>query len=92
LRPDIYWLDHPAKGLLGIMPRLRGGDWLDGEIQALAKSGVNVAVSLLTADEVADLDLQDEKRLRGEFGIRFISFPIPDRGVPFSFRFGRCWC
>ena len=66
------------------MPRPRGGDWLDGEIQALAKSGVNVVVSLLTADEVAELELQDEERLCGDCGLRFISFPIPDRGVPLS--------
>jgi hypothetical protein len=57
---------------------------LPREIQALAKAGVNVLVSLLTADEVAELELQDEERLCGDCGIRFISFPIPDRGVPFS--------
>ncbi len=66
------------------MPRPRGGDWLDREIQALAKAGVNVLVSLLTADEIAELELQDEERLCGDCGLRFISFPIPDRGVPFS--------
>ena len=66
------------------MPRPRGGDWLDGEIRSLSKSGVNVLVSLLTADETAELELQDEERLCGECGLRFISFPIPDRGVPFS--------
>ncbi len=66
------------------MPRPRGGDWLDGEIQALAKAGVGVVVSLLTADEVADLELQDEERLCGDCGLRFISLPIPDRSVPFS--------
>jgi len=66
------------------MPRPRGGDWLDGEIQSLAKSGVNVVVSLLTADEIAELELQDEERLCGDCGLRFISFPIPDRSVPFS--------
>ncbi len=66
------------------MPRPRGGDWLGDELQALAKAGVNVLVSLLTADEVAELELQDEERLCGDCGLRFISFPIPDRGVPFS--------
>ena len=66
------------------MPRPRGGDWLDGEVQSLAKAGVNVLVSLLTADEVAELELQDEERLCGDCGLRFISFPIPDRSVPFS--------
>ncbi len=66
------------------MPRPRGGDWLDGDIQSLAKAGVNVVVSLLTADEVAEFELQDEERPCGESGLRFIFFPIPDRGVPFS--------
>jgi protein-tyrosine phosphatase len=66
------------------MPRLRGGDWLDDELKALAKAGVNVIVSLLTADEVAERELQDEEQLCGDHGLRFISFPIPDRGVPFS--------
>jgi protein-tyrosine phosphatase len=82
MRPEVFWIDRVAKGLLGIMPRPRGGDWPGDELQALAKAGVNVVVSLLTADEVAELDLQDEERLCGEFGLRFISFPIPDRSVP----------
>ena len=82
--PQVFWIDHIGQGLLGIMPRPRGGDWLDGEIQSLAKSGVNVVVSLLTADELAELELQNEEKFCGECGIRFISFPIPDRSVPFS--------
>jgi len=66
------------------MPRPRGGDWLEDELKALAKQDVDVLVSLLTADEVADLELQDEERLCGDCGLRFISFPIPDMGVPYS--------
>ncbi len=66
------------------MPRPRGGDWLEGEIQFLAKAGANVLVSLLKVDEAAELELQDEERLCGECGIQFISFPIADRGVPSS--------
>ena len=84
MRPEVFWIDRVAKGLLGIMPRPRAGDWLDGEIQSLAKADVNVVVSLLTADEVAELELQDEERLCGDCGLRFISFPIPDRSVPLS--------
>jgi protein-tyrosine phosphatase len=84
MRPEVFWIDRVAKGLLGIMPRPRGGDWLGDELQALDKAGVNVVVSLLTADEVSELELQDEERLCGDCGLRFISFPIPDRSVPFS--------
>ena len=84
MRPEVFWIDRVGAGLVGIMPRPRGGDWLDGEIQSLAKAGANVLVSLLTADEVAELELQDEERLCGECGLRFISLPITDRGVPVS--------
>jgi protein-tyrosine phosphatase len=84
MRSEVFWIDRVAKGLLGIMPRPRGGDWLGDELQALAKSGVNVLVSLLTPDEAAELELQDEERLCGDCGLRFISFPIPDRGAPYS--------
>jgi len=83
MRPEVFWIDRVAKGIVGIMPRPRGGDWLEGEIQSLAKSGVNVVVSLLTADEVAALELQDEERLCGDCCLRFITFPIADRGVRF---------
>jgi len=75
MHPEVFWIDRVGKRLLGIMlsfqdnrcaghtmPRPRGGDWLDGEIQSLAKAGVNVVVSLLTADEIAELELQDEER------------------------------
>jgi protein-tyrosine phosphatase len=84
MRSEVFWIDRVGEGLLGIMPRPRGGDWLGDELQALAKAGVNVLVSLLTPDEAAELGLQDEERLCGDCGLRFISFPIPDRGVPYS--------
>jgi protein-tyrosine phosphatase len=66
------------------MPRPRGGDWLEDEIQAWLRSGVNVVVSLLTSDENADLDLADEAGICRAKGIQFLPFPITDRGVPSS--------
>jgi protein-tyrosine phosphatase len=41
-------------------------------------------VSLLEHDEASQLDLLDEPNAAEANGIRFISFPIPDRGVPAS--------
>jgi hypothetical protein len=29
---DIYWINIPGDGKLGIIPRPRGGDWLEDEI------------------------------------------------------------
>jgi protein-tyrosine phosphatase len=84
MRADIFRIERTHKGLIGIMPRPRGGDWLDREIQSLTEAGVNVLVSLLTTDEVADLELQAEASLCADRGIRFVSFPILDRGIPAS--------
>ena len=47
MRSEVFWIDFVGRGLLGIMPRPCGGDWLDGEIQALAKAGVNMLIALL---------------------------------------------
>ena len=77
----MYWLQLPTPGRLAIMPRPRG-DWLADEVQGLALSGVEQFVSCLTATEVAELDLDIEQALCEAVGIAFISFPIPDRGVP----------
>lgn len=90
VHPGVFWIDRVGAGLLGIMPRPRGGDWLEGEIQSLAEAGVHVLVSLLTADEAAELELQDEELLCGARGLRFVSFPIPDRGVPCSIAEAQC--
>jgi protein-tyrosine phosphatase len=47
--------------------------------QALGVGGV---VSLLTAEEAADLDLGREAQECQAAGLRFFQLPIPDRGVP----------
>jgi protein-tyrosine phosphatase len=66
------------------MPRPRGGDWLEDEIQSWRRSGVDVVVSLLTGEEQTELNLPDEEALCRANGIEFVSFPIVDRSVPSS--------
>ena len=84
MKAELYWLHGPWPGRLAIMPRPRGGDWLEAEIRAWSRAGINAIVSLLAPDEIADLDLSEEERLCEANGIQFVSFPIPDRGVPSS--------
>ncbi len=69
-------------GRLGIMSRPRGGDWLDDEIRRLRQHGVQVLVSLLEPAEVEELDLLREPEVAVSEAIVYLSFPIPDRGVP----------
>lgn len=39
-------------------------------------------VSLLTPEEIAELNLEQEKALCHAAGLQFLSSPIPDRSVP----------
>jgi protein-tyrosine phosphatase len=80
----VYWIKGPWRGQLAIVPRPRGGDWLEDEVSNWHEAGIDTVVSFLTPDEIAEFDLEAEKELNEAYGIRFISFPIPDRGVPAS--------
>ena len=78
----VYWIDATDVGRIGMMPRPRGGDWLEDEIRSLAAQKVDVIVSLLTEEEVLELELAMERELCTKNGIEFLPFPINDREVP----------
>jgi hypothetical protein len=84
MRPQVHWIDLPTIGRLAIMPRPRAEDWLDDEVSGWRAEGIDVVVSLLEADEVDELGLHREADLCREQCMEFISFPVPDRGVPHS--------
>lgn len=84
MQTELYWIEGSWRGRLAIMPRPRGGDWLEDEIQSWRQAGIDVIVSLLTPEEESDLNLIAEEALSRANGIEFISFPIVDRGVPAS--------
>jgi protein-tyrosine phosphatase len=67
------------------MPRPRGADWLEDEVQSLREQGVDILVSALTSDEVDELDLAKEPDYCYENAISFLPFPIPDRDIPSSY-------
>ena len=83
---DVYWVSAAelGAGRLAVAARPRGGDWLDGEVDAWRLAGITHVLSLLTASEARELDLGDEAHACGRAGIEFISLPVPDRGVPLS--------
>src|SRR3989337_1377878 len=84
MRTELYWIEGPWQGKLAILPRPRGGDWLEDEVQGWRAAGVDVIVSLLTSDDVANFDLAQEGSLCQAYGIDFRPFPIVDRSVPAS--------
>jgi protein-tyrosine phosphatase len=80
----IYWVGEFPAGRIGIMPRPRGGDWLEDEIISLRQSNVDAVISLLEPAEVFELDLSQEEEFCQKHGIAFYSFSIADRQVPDS--------
>ena len=79
-----YYIPTNTPGRLAILPRPRGGDWLDVDVAAWKRAGNNTVVSLLTPQEDVDLKLGFEMKDCESVGIEFHSLPIPDRGIPSS--------
>ncbi len=86
MKTEPHWIEGPWPGKLGLIPRPRGGDWLETDIVSWRRSGVGSVVSFLTQDEARDLELAEEASLCKAHGLAFISFPIADRGVPSSWK------
>ncbi|HEY1376959.1 MAG TPA: dual specificity protein phosphatase family protein [Gemmataceae bacterium] len=84
MKAQLYWIDTPSGRRLAILARPRSGDWLADEIRSWRDQGLNVAVSLLTPEEVGEFDLADEAAACAAVGIDFVAVPVPDRGVPAS--------
>ncbi len=86
MQTKFYWIEGPWPGRLAISSRPRGGDWLEDEVRAWQQVGFEVIISLLTKDEIAALDLNQEAEFCHNYGLQFIAFPIEDRSVPSSWR------
>lgn len=84
MNPDLFWIPGPWSGRLAIITRPRGGDWLVDEVKGWRRTGIDMVVSLLETDEAAQLDLAREAEAAEASNVRFVSFPIPDRGAPAS--------
>ncbi|MGH9838389.1 MAG: tyrosine protein phosphatase [Blastocatellia bacterium] len=84
MKSEVYWIEAPWPGKLAILPRPRGGDWLEDEVRAWREAGIDVVVSLLEAKEAADLDLAQEAELSRAAGLEYHAFPIVDRSIPTS--------
>ena len=84
MAPELFWISGPWRGRLAVAARPRGGEWLQDEAEGWRSAGINIIVSLLEEREAAQLDLVDEAKAANACGVQFVSFPIPDRGVPAS--------
>jgi protein-tyrosine phosphatase len=76
---DVCWI---AETGLAIVMRPRGGDWLETDIARLQNAGIQTIVSTVEDWEAAELGLSSERDLCEALGMRFISYPLPDRSTP----------
>ena len=79
---ELFPIEGPWRGRLAISARPRGGDWLEEELLAWRRAGIDIVASLLEPEEAAVLELEQEQALCKASGIEFVAFPIRDRSVP----------
>lgn len=79
---EVYWTQENFPGRIALVPRPRGGDWLEDEATAWKNAGIDAIVSMLKSDEIYSFGLEKEAEFCQLNGIEFFSFPVPDRGVP----------
>ena len=82
MHAQLYSIQGLPAGQVSIMTRPRGGDWLIDEIKAIRSADVDILVSLLTSDEVRELDLREEAECCRRQEVIYLSFPVLDRGTP----------
>ncbi|MGH2507175.1 MAG: tyrosine protein phosphatase [Ktedonobacteraceae bacterium] len=78
----LYTVQALPTGKVSIAQRPRGGDWLIDDIKMLAFDGVEILVSLLTPDEIAESDLTKEAEICQQQGIIYLSYPLRDLSTP----------
>jgi protein-tyrosine phosphatase len=82
MKGDIYWTEREFPGRIALISRPRGGDWLEDEVDAWTRADLDVIVSMLEDSEIHEFKLDREAASSADRGIQFVSYPVPDRGVP----------
>lgn len=84
MSPDIYQVELIGSGSLSVMAKPVSGEWIEDEFSGIAQTGINRIISLLEEHESYEVGLSQESRLTEKNDMEFISYPIPDRGLPTS--------
>jgi protein-tyrosine phosphatase len=82
--PDIYDLELIGSGSVSVMAKPVAGEWIDDEFSGISKHGITRIISLLERSEAYEVGLKDEEIYAEKHQLEFVSYPIPDRGLPSS--------
>jgi protein-tyrosine phosphatase len=78
----VLWIGEAEPSKLAIVLRPRGEEGLQADLEIARDAGIDILVSLLTAEDNEDLGLTHEGRIAEQLGMKFISYPILDRCTP----------
>jgi hypothetical protein len=73
-----FWIETGNQHRLAIVLRPRDGRWLDVDMLLMKEAGVDALVSMLPADEAAELGIGNEAAACQSAGKRYLFYPIPD--------------
>lgn len=82
MKAQVFWTKEKYPGRIALVPRPRGGDWLEDEAAAWSDAGLDVIVSMLDTEETQAFELGREADFCERNKIEFIAFPVKDRSVP----------
>ncbi len=84
MQAEMYKVGTIGKGFFAIMarPSLEQGD--PASVVNISRLGINLVVSLLEINESRTLGLDAEREQVKALGMDFVSFPVPDMGLPAS--------
>ena len=84
MQAEMYKVGTIGKGFFAIMarPSLEQND--PASVVNISRLGINLVVSLLETNEARTLGLDAEREQVKALGMDFVSFPIPDMGIPSS--------
>ena len=84
VNPKLHWVQYIVPHRLALTScSLRTID-LNEQVATWRDAGVEVVISLLEPRETDDYGVAKESTICETFGIEFLSFPIPDHGIPRS--------
>jgi protein-tyrosine phosphatase len=84
MRPRLDEVELIGSGFLAVMAKPVAGEWIDEEFSGLAAAGIGKVVSLLESAEQYEVGLVDEDAYCRKHNMEFVSYAIPDRGLPSS--------
>lgn len=84
MQAEMYKVGTIGKGFFAIMARPSLDENDPESVVNISRLGIKLVVSLLETNEARILGLDAERELAKALGMGFVSFPIPDMGIPTS--------